>query len=137
MEQRDNLEKSYLALTEFLLMSKRNIAQIGEKYKLSTIQSLTLVLLNESRPMHNFTKIFHCDPSNTTGIIDGLEQKNLVSRYEPPTDRRVKMVKLTQKGEAIRKTIIDKLTGDESYIMKKLSSEEVTTFINLLQKITS
>ncbi len=132
-----NLEKSYLALTEFLLLSKRNIAEVGEKYNISPIQAITLVLLNESRPMNNFTKIFHCDASNTTGIIDGLERKQLVSRYESLTDRRVKMIKLQPQGAKIRQAIITRLTGDDSFIIKRLSSEEVVTFINLLQKITS
>jgi DNA-binding MarR family transcriptional regulator len=137
MEIQANLEKSYLALTEFLLLSKKNIANIGEKFNISPIQAITLVLLNEPRPMNSFTKIFNCDASNTTGIIDGLEHKELVGRYESPNDRRVKMIALKPKGKKIRKVIIDKLTGDESFIVKKLSYEEIITFINLLKKITS
>lgn len=137
MEHRANLEKSYLALTEFLLLSKKNIAKVGEKYKLTPIQAITLMLLNESRPMHSFTSIFNCDASNTTGIIDGLERKQLVGRYESPNDRRVKMIKLKPKGDKIRQAIISKLTDDNSFIVKKLSSRELITFIGLLQKITS
>src|SRR5579872_481458 len=124
MENQAKLEKSYLALTEFLLLSKKNIAEVGEKYNISPIQAITLMLLNESRPMHSFTKIFHCDASNTTGIIDGLEHKQLVGRYEDPDDRRVKMIKLKPKGKIIRKAIISKLTDDNSFIMRRLSSAE-------------
>ncbi len=137
MEHQANLEKSYLALTEFLLLSKKNIAQIGESFKISSIQAITIVLLSEPRPMNNFTKIFHCDPSNTTGIIEGLVKKKLVGRYEDPNDRRVKMVELKPAGKKIRQAIINKLTGDESFIVRKLSSEELIIFINLLNKITS
>jgi DNA-binding MarR family transcriptional regulator len=137
MDQKANFEKSYLALTEFLLLSKKNIGEIGEKYNLSIVQSITLLLLTESRPMHNFTKIFHCDASNTTGIMDGLEQKKLVSRFESPKDRRVKMIKLLPKGDKIRQSIIAKLTDDDSFIIKKLSVDELTIFVKLLQKITS
>jgi DNA-binding MarR family transcriptional regulator len=137
MEHRANLEKSYLALIEFLLLSKSNITSIGEKYNLSTIQSITLILLNESRPMHNFTTIYNCDASNTTGIIDGLEKKGLVGRYEDLKDRRVKMIKLKPEGAKIRQIIISKLTNDESFIVKKLDSSELVTFIDLLKKITA
>ncbi len=104
---------------------------------MSSIQAITIVLLNEPRPMSNFTKIFHCDPSNTTGIIDGLVKKKLVGRYEDPNDRRVKMVELKPAGSKIRQTIIDKLTGDDSFIVRKLNGEELVTFIDLLKKITS
>lgn len=137
MEQRANLEKSYLALIEFLLLSKKYITNIGEKYNLTTIQAITLVLLNEPRPMHSFTSIYNCDPSNTTGIIDGLERKKLVGRYETPSDRRVKMIKVTPEGQKVRRIIITKLTDDNSFIVKKLRSEELVTFIGLLQKISS
>ncbi len=137
MEQRASLEKSYLALTEFLLLSKRNIAQVAETYKISPIQAITLMLLDESRPMNSFTRMLHCDASNTTGIIDGLEKKELVGRIEDPNDRRVKMIKLKPEGNKIRKIIISKLTDDDSFIMKKLSDKEVKTFIDLLQKVTT
>ena len=137
MEQQANLEKSYLALTEFLLLSKRNIAEVGDKYGISPIQAITLMLLNVSRPMHNFTTIFNCDASNVTGIVDGLEKRNLAKRFESTTDRRVKMIKLLPKGAEIRKKIIEKLTGKDSFIIKKLTNQEVATLIELMNKISS
>lgn len=137
MDQQVTLEKSYMALTEFLLLIKKNVAEIGESFNISSIQALTLVMLSKSRPMNEFTRIFHCDPSNTSGIIDGLVRKKLVARYEDPTDRRVKMVEIKPAGNKIRQTIIDSLTGNKSFIVRKLSGEELETFINLLKKITS
>ncbi len=137
MDQQAKLEKSYMALTEFLLLIKKNVAEIGESFNISSIQALTLVMLSKSRPMNEFTRIFHCDPSNTSGIIDGLVRKKLVARYEDPTDRRVKMVEIKPAGNKIRQTIIDSLTGNKSFIVRKLSGEELETFINLLKKITS
>lgn len=137
MERINNLEKSYLALFEFLLMSKSKLAHMAEEYKLSIVQAITLVLLSETKPMHSFTKIFHCDASNTTGIIDGLVKKGLVDRSESPNDRRVKMVHINPEGEKLRKIIIGRLTGQDSFIVQKLSDKELTDFINLLQKITN
>jgi DNA-binding MarR family transcriptional regulator len=130
-----SLEDSYLALVEFLLLSKKCVIDIGAGYNLTPMQSMTLLLLNEPRPMHSFTKIFNCDASNITGIIDGLQTKKMASRYENPTDRRIKMIKLESKGAKIRSTLIDKLTGDKSYILTKLNDSEVATFIRLMQKI--
>jgi len=134
---RKDLEKSYLALTEFLLLSKRNLNEVAEKNGVTAIQALTLLLLYEDRPMHGFTKIFNCDASNITGIVDGLERKHLVERYESISDRRVKMIKIRSKGNKIRKAIISTLTSDNSYIVKKLSQTELATFIELLNKIAS
>ena len=137
MSEQTNLTKSYLALFNFLLLSKRNLIIAAEKFKLTPIQSITLLLLDESRPMNNFTKIFHCDASNTTGIMDGLEKKKLVGRFESPNDRRVKMIKITAKGEDIRNALLSSQTDEDSFIPKKLTDAELTTFIKLIEKITA
>jgi DNA-binding MarR family transcriptional regulator len=132
-----SLEKSYLTLIEFLLLSKKSITEVGEQSKITSIQAITLLLLHKPRPMNNLTRIFNCDASNTTGIIDGLENKDLVGRFDQPGDRRVKMIKITEKGNKVRQTIINKLTGNDSYIIKGLSTAEVKTFISLIEKINS
>ena len=87
--------------------------------------------------MNSFTKIFNCDPSNVTGIVDGLEQKGLAERCEDPSDRRLKMVQLTPAGTKIRRDLLHELTGPDSYILHKLTPDEVSQFISLVQKITS
>lgn len=137
MKDQTNLKKSFLTLIEFLLLSKRNLVIAAEKLKLTPIQALTLFLLDETRPMNSFTKIFHCDASNTTGIIDGLEKKKLVSRYESKSDRRVKMIKITPKGTVARDQIIADQFADENFIFNKLNESETTTFVNLIEKIKS
>jgi DNA-binding MarR family transcriptional regulator len=130
-------EHYYLALIEFLLLSKRCVIDIGASYKLTPMQSMSLLLLGEPRPMNSFSDVFHCDASNVTGIVDGLERKHLVSRFEHPDDRRIKMVQLEDKGAQVRAHFIRQLTGDKSYILTKLSESELSQFIKLLTKITA
>ena len=137
MERQINLEKSYLELIKFLLMSKQSLAEIGDKFKLTPIQTTTLMLLDKPKTMQSFTCIFHCDASNTTGIIDGLVKKGLVKRYESPTDRRVKYVEANTKGIKIRQTISSELTSNESFLLKKLNNEDLVSFIALINKITN
>ena len=136
MTQPISLEQSYLALVEFMMFSKKRLLEIGVKYHLSSMQTITLLLLEEPRPMGNFRHIFNCDASNITGIIDGLEQKQLVKRYEVNSDRRIKMVKLLSRGKRVRTTLLDKLTSDDQYILSNLTPAEAKSFIELVQKIT-
>jgi DNA-binding MarR family transcriptional regulator len=136
MTENDVLEAYCQALIEFLLLSKRNVLEISASCKLTLMQSMTLLLLSEPRPMHSFTTLFSCDASNITGIIDGLERKQLASRFEPTDDRRIKMVRLEPKGSATRAHFIAKLSGEKSYILSRLTTTEVDTFIKLLNKIT-
>lgn len=137
MRQQLSLEQSYLALVEFLMLSKQRVIEIGTTHHLSSMQTITLLLLHEPRPMGSFRHIFNCDASNVTGIIDGLEQKKLVKRFEVDSDRRTKMVKLLARGKQVRAALLRSLTSDDQYILAKLSPHEATNFINLVQKITS
>ncbi|HEY1835287.1 MAG TPA: MarR family transcriptional regulator [Candidatus Saccharimonadales bacterium] len=135
MARQTILEKYQLAFVEFLLLAKRNIIEIGGRHGLTPMQLLALLALDEPRSMHELTSVFYCDPSNVTGIIDGLEHKNLAARSENPADRRIKMIGLKRKGTDIRSILVDELAGDDSYILAKLSKREAKTFINLVQKI--
>jgi DNA-binding MarR family transcriptional regulator len=137
MAQQLSLEQSYLALVEFLMLSKQRLVEIGAKYHLSGMQTITLLLLEEPRPMGTFRHIFNCDASNITGIIDGLEQKQLVRRFEINSDRRVKMVKLLTHGKRIRTALLHQLTSDDQYLLANLTPTEAANFINLVQKITN
>jgi DNA-binding MarR family transcriptional regulator len=136
MGQQLSLEQSYLALVELLMLSKQRLLEIGAKYHLSSMQTITLLLLEEPRAMGTFRHIFNCDASNITGIIDGLEQKQLVGRFEVNSDRRIKMVKLLARGRRVRATLLQQLTSDDQYVLANLSPSEASNFIDLVQKIT-
>ncbi len=133
----NSLEKSYLTLVKFLMLSKRRIFEVGAEHDMTGMQAMTIFLLDVPRPMNNFKKIFNCDASNVTGIIDGLDQKGLTSRYENPADRRLKMVKLEPAGAAIRASIVQQMIAPDSLLLSRLTPKELNTFVHLLQKITT
>lgn len=136
MTQITSVEESYLALVEFLMLSKQKLFEIGADHDLSGMQSVSLLLLSEPRPMHYFTKFFNCDPSNITGIVDAMEQKGLVTRKESLEDRRIKLVQITPNGAKVRSELLSKLTTDESYPLSKLTPAEAETFTTLVHKVT-
>lgn len=65
-------------------------------------------------------------PPNITGIIDRLVERGLVSREENPEDRRILLLKTTEKGKALlaklRETGISRMSG----ILARLSIEELS-----------
>ncbi|MFC5183499.1 MarR family winged helix-turn-helix transcriptional regulator [Actinomadura harenae] len=65
-------------------------------------QALVLVNLSGPAPMRRLADWLSCEPSNVTGIVDGLERRGLVTRRPAPGDRRVKHVVLTEAGEERR-----------------------------------
>lgn len=132
-----NIEESYLTLIGFLMLAKRRVIELGGEYGMTGMQTMMLFLLDKPKPMNSFTKVFNCDASNITGLVDGLEQKQLASRYENPTDRRIKMVKLESKGDKTRASLLHDLAKEDSILHSRLTPEEFKTFVSLLQKITA
>jgi DNA-binding MarR family transcriptional regulator len=132
-----NNEETYLHLFKFLMMSKHRVIELGAEYGLTGMQTTTIFLLDKPKPMNSFRKVFNCDASNVTGLVDGLEQKHLASRYENPDDRRIKMVQLEPKGKKVRTSLLRKLNPHDSPLLSKLSSDEQKTFLSLVRKMTN
>lgn len=74
----------------------------GAEHGLPHAQALLLVNLVEPMPMRAIADSLSCEPSNVTGIVDGLERRGLVVRQADPGDRRVKQVVLTPDGKRTR-----------------------------------
>lgn len=127
----------YLSLLEFLLTSKQHIVAIGDEFGLTSIQAITLLLIDEHRPrpMKNFCMLYHCDASNITGIVDGLEKKGLVSRQNDPTDRRIKIICLEPAGKKLQQTIIGRLDDVNGFLFDPLNDIEKRQFAGIVEKI--
>ncbi|HSX05299.1 MAG TPA: MarR family transcriptional regulator [Candidatus Saccharimonadales bacterium] len=129
--------KFYLSLLEFLLSAKQHMVAVGAEYGLSSIQAVTLLLLDENapRPMKSLGLLFHCDASNVTGIIDGLEQKGLVARENDPRDRRIKTIRICPAGRRLQQAITEQLARDNGYLFDPLSVSEAQQFVNIVEKL--
>ena len=56
-------------------------------------------------PMRELAEQLHCDSSNVTGLVDGLEAHGLVQRRTAEHDRRVRMLVVTEHGASVRERI--------------------------------
>jgi DNA-binding MarR family transcriptional regulator len=127
----------YYALVAFLLQAKQQVMNIAEDYGLTSVQALTLLSIRqrENKSMSDLCRLYDCDASNMTGIVDGLEQKGLVSRQPHPNDRRVKLIHLEKDGRNLQKELIDRLSESSSQLFHGLSSSEIQQLAKLIQKI--
>lgn len=75
------------------------------------------------------------DKASLTRLIDNLEKQSLVERKPSPTDRRINLVCLTNKGKDLQQQTIDiaNTTMDEALV--NISKEEIDTVKNVLQKV--
>lgn len=129
----------YLSLLEFLMTAKQHLTAIGDEFGLTGIQAVTLLLVDEHhpRPMKNFCSLYHCDASNVTGIVDGLESKGLVSRQNDPNDRRIKIICLKPAGKKLQRTIIKRLDAANGFLFDPLTDQEARSFVHIVEQLAA
>jgi DNA-binding MarR family transcriptional regulator len=93
----------------------------------------TLRVLDEPRRMSEIAAALHCDNSNVTGIVDGLEERGMVVRTASETDRRVKLIALTASGQRVRSRLMAAVEEPPKWLAK-LSSEEQLQLRDLLKR---
>lgn len=52
-------------------------------------------------PMRELAGALRCDTSYVTSVVDGMEEQGLARRAPHPTDRRIKVVELTDRGAEV------------------------------------
>jgi DNA-binding MarR family transcriptional regulator len=92
----------------FWQMRPRMLATAGE-LGLTPPQMFALRALDPDAPvpMRELAHQLHCDSSNVTGLVDGLEAQGLVERRAAEHDRRVRMLVVTERGAQVRRRITD------------------------------
>ncbi len=102
---------------------------------LAPLRALLVLPLDEPVPMRQLAKRLGCDNSYVTSLVDALERRGLATRQQHPTDRRIKVIVLTDEGRALtRRAQLADATPPGSFA--GLTSAEVTTLRDLLRKIT-
>ncbi len=64
-------------------------------------------------------------PPNVTGIVDRLVEQGLLIRHENPEDRRVLVLQITGKGEAILSDLREQRASNMREILSLLTAEEL------------
>jgi DNA-binding MarR family transcriptional regulator len=77
--------------------------RLREQYGLNSSQLSCLLVLGEHGPisLSKMSQLVSLSPSMITGIIDQLENRDLVLRIRNSPDRRVITIELTRKGKSI------------------------------------
>lgn len=74
--------------------------------RLSASQAIALRELTEPMSLRDLAGRMCCEASNTTSVVDKLEDAGLVHRKPHPHDRRTKLVVLTPSGEQARQSLL-------------------------------
>lgn len=128
--------ESWRRLFDFFISTRPQRDGVLERLGLTPNDSKALGSLDrKGKSMRALAKEWGCDASNATWIIDRLEQRGLAERREMPTDRRVKLVVLTPKGEKTRAEVLDEFYRPPPELLG-LDREELERLVEVLTKLT-
>lgn len=103
------------------------------------VKSLFFITDNGQTNFKSLASALKVAQSNLTAVIDRLVEHNLVVRNENPDDRRMIMLRATEKGEALVSDLRDRRIIHLSKALAELSTDELNTIANglaLLAKVT-
>ncbi|GED01851.1 MarR family winged helix-turn-helix transcriptional regulator [Bacillus atrophaeus] len=75
------------------------------------------------------------DQATLTKILDLLEKKNFIRREANPRDRRSFLVVLTEAGEELKQSLIDKVEILFAGLLENTSDEDLAVFLGILDRI--
>lgn len=75
------------------------------------------------------------DRTVMTYLLDDLEEAGLVERQPDPTDRRARLIAVTDAGRARIEEMRDRLQGMEGQVLGGLTDSERDAFRSLLQRV--
>ena len=102
--RRAPIEDAWALMGRLFWQMRPRMARVAGEFGLSPPQLFALRTLDPGNPvpMSTLAGALHCDNSNVTGLVDGLEAQGLVERRPDEHDRRVRMVVVTERGAEVR-----------------------------------
>jgi DNA-binding MarR family transcriptional regulator len=101
---------------------------------LAPLRALLVLPLDEPISMRQLARHLGCDNSYVTPLVDALENRGLAVRRPHPTDRRVKVIVLTGRGQELaRRAQLADTTPPAAF--SSLSQAEIGTLRDLLRKL--
>jgi DNA-binding MarR family transcriptional regulator len=112
-------------------------SDLAEEIGLTPAITKALVHLSQDRPvpMRELAGALRCDNSYVTAVVDGLEERGVAHRQPHPTDRRIKVVVLTDTGATLAarvRAVLDEPPAS----FARLTDDEARQLRDLLRKLS-
>ena len=91
------------------------------------LKSLFFISNQESINSKELAAALGVTPTNTTGIVDRLVKQGLVSRTEDTRDRRMLLLRATDKGEELLTKLRERKRGYMLEILARMGANELAT----------
>jgi DNA-binding MarR family transcriptional regulator len=131
-------QEAWRLMLDLVFSHRGQMIKIAQEFGLAPQQTFALRHLQPDEPLKlsDLATALHCDNSTVTGIADRLEKAGLAERRAHATDRRVRTLVLTERGNAIRQLYIDRVTTPPE-AMQELSDADAAILLEILSRIAS
>ncbi len=124
----------------FALMRQRLplFTKVAEGFGLNTVQARILIFAKPGQTLNMgmVADLAGLGASHLTGVVDKLEKSGLMKRETATSDRRVKVLKLTRKGEKLREKLWHGFTEPAPWMLA-MNADEKKQLVRLLGKALS
>ena len=96
---------------------------------------LAILGRHKSLTMGEAADLLDVTPRAITRLVDTLEKEDLVSRTASPIDKRVYIISITEKAEAIAKEMMPKHEKMISEVFSVFTEEELLEYLRLTSKL--
>jgi DNA-binding MarR family transcriptional regulator len=132
-EELEEVRELYTMLVQVADRAKADFAVIVAGLGISLPLAKAIVALSAPAPMRDLAEQLACDRSYITGLADQMEERGLVERV-PGTDRRVKLLQLTEKGVETRAQISEAV-GRGALVQRRLTPQQRSTLRPILEAL--
>jgi DNA-binding MarR family transcriptional regulator len=99
---------------------------------LQQIRVFAHVFASQPTPITRLADMLDIRPNVATGIVQRLVERGLLGRREDPSDRRVRLLTVTEKGQALIDELGRIILGKEPGLLDRLSDQQLCQLRDLL-----
>jgi DNA-binding MarR family transcriptional regulator len=98
---------------------------------------LTALAERTVRTQAALAQAIRADKSRIIGVLDELQQADLIERHADPEDRRVHLLSRTPAGSALQRSVQSAIRHNEEEILAHLPGDDRAAFLRSLQALDS
>ena len=121
-------------------MSKRannSLQELGLTISQHRVIAYLSVCPEHTTELKELERQFHVAQATMAGTAQRLEAKGLVTAVHHPSDKRIKMIRLTESGLELSRKSLEEFRKGEARMMAGLSEEDLSTLNRLLDAVYS
>jgi DNA-binding MarR family transcriptional regulator len=119
----------------FIRRLSRDFAEAGHDVTIAQWMILNRLWYQDGRRQQDLADLVHRDKTSITRVIDSMEERDLVVRILDESDRRQKLIYLTNKGKKLQEELTQIAEKTSAEVQKEIEPEHLDILGKTLAEI--